>query len=65
METPGTHAYAVGQRVRSRGLYHTGEVGTVIILHPTTPRPGYIVEFAAGACVFLREEEAEPVDAQA
>jgi hypothetical protein len=46
--------------VRSRTAYHASEVGTVITVHPTALRSGYIVEFAGGGCVFLPEEELEP-----
>jgi hypothetical protein len=34
-------------------------VGTVIIRHPTTPRPRYVVEFAGGTCVFPKKVAAE------
>jgi hypothetical protein len=65
VEPPPAHPYTVGQRVRSRSPYHAGQVGTVIKVHPTTPRPSYIVEFADGACVFLREAELDPAGADA
>jgi hypothetical protein len=53
-------AYAVGQRVRALSNYHRGEVGTVIRRHGAAPTPAYVVEFAGGACVFLREHELKP-----
>jgi hypothetical protein len=39
---PAAHAYQSGWRVRSRGQYHAGRLGTVLILHPPTPRPRYV-----------------------
>jgi hypothetical protein len=63
MDPTPAHAYTIGQRVRSRSLYHTDEVGTVVVIHPTPPRPGYIVEFAGGACAFLREDDLEAAGA--
>jgi hypothetical protein len=60
MEPPRTHAYAVGQRVRSLSSYHRGEVGIVIPCQELTSMPAYLVEFAGGARVFLWDVELEP-----
>jgi hypothetical protein len=52
-----THAYAVGQRVRSISVYHSGKEGTVIRCGGLTSTPAYVVEFAGGAQFVLWETE--------
>ena len=63
MEPRGTHAFAVGQGVRSLARYYRGEVGTVIARHPAD-RPAYAVEGAGGPCVYLLEDDLQSPDAE-
>jgi hypothetical protein len=63
MEPQRTHAYALGERVRSLASYHRGGVGTVVARDPA-PRPAYVVQCADGSCVYLLEDELESPDAE-
>jgi hypothetical protein len=60
-DAPADVRFAPGQRVRSRGPYHAGEVGTVVRADPDAR--ACLVEFAGGALVFARVEELEPAGA--
>jgi hypothetical protein len=57
VQPPPTYIFAVGQRVRSCGPHHAGEVGAVISCHPAFERPAYVVEFAGCCCVYLGQEQ--------
>ena len=58
-DSADSHRFAVGQRVRSKGPAHAGEVGTIRKQWPGSS-PHYLVVFGGGMLVFLPETNLEP-----